>query len=447
MRSLREIDEEIASVGRANAPLAERMLAGTLTDAGEQQAFRDNVARLEALYAERAERVRADDAERADRDAATRSLETHRHYNQAGNPSAARQVPGNEQHRDENPVAGLSMGEQFIRSDQLREYIANGVGTGSNSRPVRIQPGPTDQRALITSVTVTDAIVPQRLPSIYAPDLRELTLRDVLASGNTDSNLVEYVREASRTNNAAEVAEATSLVTGLKPESGFTLEPASAPVRTIATLMYVTRAALDDMAGLRSYIDGLLRRFIDERVDRQLLIGDGVAPNLEGLNEVSGVLDLNGAYWAANGGMTNRADRIRRAITRIRITGRGRASAVVLNPADVEYFELLKVSDEANVEQNAYALPQGGPFGTNQGPTTIWRRPIVEHEDQTEGIATVFDGRAAMVMDRMDTQLFITDSNRDLFERNILTLLAETRLAFPIFFPSRIALVNLTASA
>jgi HK97 family phage major capsid protein len=446
MRTVREIQEDIAAKTREINPLAVRYVEGGL-EGDDLATFRRLHGELETLHGELADAKRAEEDAQRDRAAAQRMIDDHRHYNQPAGGSAARQVPGDTtQQRGEGQPAGRTMGERFVNSEQFRQYRDHGVGRGGSSAPFNAG-DLMEQRALVTSTVVTEMILPDRRPGIYAPELRELTLRQALPNGRTNSNLVEYVREASRTNNAAEVAEATSLSDGAKPESGFTLESASAPVRTIATLMYVTRAALDDMAGLQSYIDELLRRFIDERVDRQLLIGNGVAPNLEGLNEVSGVLNLNGAYWAANGGITNKADRIRRAITRIRLAGRGRASLAVLNPADVEYFELLKTSEETGVTNNAYALPGGGPFGPQAGVPTIWGRPIVEHEDQTAGIATVLDSRAAMVMDRMDTQLFITDSNRDLFERNILTILAETRLAFPIFFPSRIALVDLEATS
>lgn len=444
MRGVREIENDLAAKTKELNPLVVRYMDGGL-DGDDLAQFRTLKGQVEDLQGELTDAKQTEQQRKDDLVFAQTAAGLHRHYNEPAGASAARQVAGEGGRGDDPPPAGRSMGEQFVASEQFRHYRQHSVGMGVASAPVRIGPGPTQQRALITSTVVTEMIPPQRLPGVYAPDLRELTLRDVLASGSTDSNLVEFVREASRTNNAAETAEAATLSDGLKPESGFTLESASAPVRTIATLMYVTRAALDDMAGLRSFIDGLLSRFIDERVDRQLLIGNGTAPNLLGLNNASGVLNLNGAYFTTT--MPHRADRIRRAITRIRIAGRGRASAVVLNPADVEYFELLKTAEETGVTNNAYALPGGGPFGANQGPTTIWRRPIVEHEDQTEGIATVFDGRAAMVMDRMDTQLFATDSNRDLFERNIITILAETRLALPIFFPGRIALVNLTATA
>lgn len=443
MRSIREVENDLAARTRELNPLVVRYMEGGL-DGDDLATFRSLKGDVESLQGELADANIAEGQRRDDLAFAETASTLNRHYNQPTGQRASGQVPGDGSQRGEERPAGRTMGEQFVNSDQFRQYRESGVGRGTSSAPFRVEQSLMEQRALITSTVVTSMILPDRQPGIYGPEMRPLLLRDALANGRTDSNLVEFVTEASRTNNAAEVAEATSLVDGAKPESGFTLAVDNAPVRTIATLMYVTRQALDDMSGLRSYIDGLLARFIDERVDRQLLVGNGTPPNLKGLNNVSGVLNLNGAYWAANGGITNKLDRIRRSKTRVRIGGRGVASLVIVNPADLETFETMKVDGVAG--QNQYVLPNGGPFGNGTIPT-IWGMRALEHEDQTAGIATVLDGRACMVMDRMDTQLFLTDSNRDLFERNILTLLVETRLAFPIFYPGRIALVDLVATS
>lgn len=448
-RSVKELQDAIAASSREVAPLAQRYVEGGL-EGDDLTQFRTRTAALETLYGELSDAQRAEQESAADRAAATRAMDANRHYNQPAGNRASGLVPGDAQgrtteQRDGAPTTETrSMGQQFVESDQFREYREQGVGRGGSSKPVSI-----DTRALVTSTTVTEMILPNRVPGIYEPGRVELNLRSALPNGRTDSNLIEFVREATQTNNAAEVAEATALdgvglTGGVKPESGFTLEADSAPVRTVAHLMYVTRQALDDMAGLQSYIDAFLRRGLDERIDKQLLIGNGTAPNLRGLNNVTGLIDLNGAYFTT--GWPIVADRIRRAITRVRLGGRGRASLIVMNPADVETLELTKTSVETGVTVNQYAMPNGGPFG-NGALATIWGRPIVESEDQTAGQATVLDASAAMVMSRMDQTMFITDSNRDLFERNILTILVEERLAFPIFYPGRIAKVALTATA
>lgn len=456
MRAEQEVQNELSGLTRQIAPLAERFVGGSL-EGEDLTRFRSLKGDIERLSGELADVRRTASERSADRQAAQEMIELARSMHAPAGGSAARQVAGERQERRAGLPEGRTWGERFVNSEQFRSYRDHGVGSGGRSQPFalgslhdtheeeasrRLGYSPEESRALITTTVVAPLIAPQRLAGIQAPDVRELRMRDVFPQGRTGSNTIEYVQEATRTNGAAEVAEATTLATGLKPESGFTLSEASAPVRTIATLMYITRNALDDADQMQSYIDGMLRQFVAEREDRQLLVGDGVSPNLTGVNVIGGSLNLNGAYYTTT--MPSAADRIRRAITRIRIAGKGRASAVIMNPQNVEEIELLKTNGTAG--NNEYALPNGGPFG-NGAVSTIWGRPIVEHDDQTLNQATVLDGRAAMVFDRMDAQTFITDSNRDLFERNILTILVESRLAFPIFWPGRIAKVALYATA
>jgi HK97 family phage major capsid protein len=453
MRTLRQINDELAKLSKDNAPLAAKFIEGGL-EGDDLTQFRTNTAQLEKLYGERADAERAEADHKRDLDAAQRSIETSKHYHEGTGRRAGGQAAESRQDAGE---WGRSVGERFAHSEELAEYRQN-VRPGASSRRFdvgsfyaghadeverRFGPGPDEQRALITSTTLTTVIQPQRLPGIYAPELRELRVRDVLANGRTSSNMVEFVREASRTNNAAEVAEATSLTDGAKPESGFTLEEASAPVRTIATLMYITRAALDDADQMQSYIDQLLRRFIEEREDQQILTGNGTAPNLRGLINQSGIQNLNGAYFTTT--MPNKLDRLRRAKTRVRLGGRGRATAMILHPENVEEFELMK-TNSSDTDNNQYAALGGGPFGAAAGGR-IWGLPYVESENLTVNKAVVLDGTAAMVMDRMDAQTYVTDSNRDLFERNIITILVESRIALPVFFPGKIAYVDLAATS
>ena len=350
---------------------------------------------------------------------------------------------------------GGSIGQRFVRSDAFRQY-RDRVGEGGSSARVDVgswyhrhaQAADVDPetRALITSGTVGVMIQPQRVPGIFEPDARPLRVRDVMANFQTSSSSIEFVRQASVTNNAAEVTEATSLVTGLKPESGFTLELDTAPVRTIAHLEYATRNALDDAPFLEGLIDTQLRRGLDEREDRQLAIGDGTAPNIRGIYNTPGIQNLNGAYWAANplpatGAAANKWDRLLRGKTKIRLTGRATASAIFLNPAQIEEFQLHKATN------GNYLFAAGGPVGTGLVPT-MWGLPVVEVEDMPndEALIGAFN-RYAWVLDRMSTQVYATDSNRDLFERNIITFLAESRVGLAVIRPQAFAKIHLTATS
>jgi HK97 family phage major capsid protein len=411
------------------------------------------------LEGERAEAERTEAQQRADRESAQAMAALARHYHDPANPSAARQVPGGPGGAPQgggHDRLARSIGERFVESDQFRNYRDHVIGSGARSVPLnvgslyerhadeverRFGGGPEGQRALVTSTTLAPVIQPQRLPGIVIPELRELRVRDILANGRTDTNVIEWVKEVSRTNGAAEVAEATSLTTGLKPESGFALGEDSTTVRTVATLIYINRNTLADAAQMRTYIDQLLTRFVEEREDRQLLLGDGVSPNLRGLLATPGRLVLNGAYFLD--AMPNKLDRLYRAKTRVRIAGRGRVSAYVLNPENVEEFALMKTN--ATAGNNEYVSFKGTPF--NLEARTVWGTPFVENEDIAVNRAAAVDGRWQIVFDRMETTIYVTDSNRDLFERNIITLLCESRLALASIRPETIADVDLVATA
>lgn len=448
-RNLSDIRAELAAKTKEIAPLAERFInAGDDGLAGDDlTSFQSLRAQIEQLKGEERDATLTAEERAGDLRAAEEMQAMFEEYNKPSGRSASGRIPKNGQTEQEDT---RSLGRRFVESDQFKHYRDNVVGQGGSSRPFAfgsMRDEEMGQRALITSTTLASVMPEHKIPGIMAGDVPELRMRDIFMSGRTNTNLVEFVKEGVLTNNATEVAEATAIsggsgaTAGIKPESGFTLTPGSAPVRTIATLLYIPRSALDDAEQMESYINQLLARFVAEREDKQLLVGNGVAPNLQGINGVSGRLNLNGAYWVAEAATgLSPVDRIRRAKTEIRMN-RGRSSAVVLHPERLEAIETMKKESGSN----EYLLPNGGPFGTATVPR-LWNLPVIEHEDQAYDEATVVDGRAAMVFDRMNAQIFVTDSNRDLFERNIITILCESRLAFPIFFPNRIAVVDLDAT-
>ena len=65
----------------------------------------------------------------------------------------------------------------------------------------------------------------------------------------------------------------------------------------------------------------------------------------------------------------------------------------------------------------------------------IWGLRVVATPAVASGTQVVGDFRQAVIGDRQQTSIYMTDSNRDLFERNILTLLAELRAGFGVRAP------------
>jgi HK97 family phage major capsid protein len=128
-------------------------------------------------------------------------------------------------------------------------------------------------------------------------------------------------------------------------------------------------------------------------------------------------------------------NRIRRAITRLKLASVGGAvpSFVVVNPADFEKWETAS----ATTREYLFA----GPFGS--GITRLWGLPVVQSENIAALTALVGDGTMAAVVDRMDAQIYTTDSHSDFFIRNLFVILAEERIAVVVFRAAGFAKVTL----
>ena len=303
---------------------------------------------------------------------------------------------------------------------------------------------PEELRTLIyTGALSADMISPQLVPGFFrGDDLQGTGVRDVLLNGQTTSDAIIFFRELLFTNAAAGVAEATATggSSGLKPESALTFEQATAPVVTIAHWIPITRQTLQDAAQLQTYVEQRLIDGLKLEESDQLLNGGG-SPDLTGILGTTNVQALDATYFAANavtnvGEPQENFNRILRGKTKVRSTGRARASFAVLNPTDLENMLTL-----GNQMGNYYGA---GPFGNGTNNTNLWGLRVVEDENIAAGTALVGDGRMAAVWDRMQAQIFIGTID-DQFVRNMLTILAEERLALTVFRPTAFAKVTLAA--
>lgn len=285
-------------------------------------------------------------------------------------------------------------------------------------------------RAAITSIDSSGGalVAPDRRPGVIAPPERRMTIRDLVAPGQTGSNSVEYVHESGFTNNAGPVSETTA-----KPYSDLTFELENAPVRTIAHLFKASRQILDDAAALRSYIDGRARYGLMLAEEAQLLYGNGTGSNLYGIiPQAQNYAPPSGISVTAE----QRIDRIRLAILQAQLA-EFPASGIVLNPIDWALIELTKDGE------NRYIV--GSP--QNGTTPTLWRLPVVETQaiDQDEFLAGAFS-LGAQIFDRMDIEVLVSTENDKDFENNMVTIRAEERLAFAVYRPEAFVAGSLTSS-
>jgi HK97 family phage major capsid protein len=346
------------------------------------------------------------------------------------------------------PDTAKSLGEQFTESAEYQGLMAKAVN-GKFGAQQRVQSEMFGVKSLVTggSDTSGGALVQNDWRGLQVGlDVfqRPLRLRDVVTPGTTTSDTVEYVRVTSVTNNAAPVAEATTAAAptapggagalvnaaggGYKPESGVALAKITAAVKTIAHWMPATKRALSDAAQVRTLIDAFLMYGVEEELEDQMVQGDGTGENFEGLGNVSGT---QSQAWD-----TNLLKTTRKAKTLVRTVGRSIPNAYLLNPADTETLDLL--------QDNEARFYFGGPAGAGTAQV-LWGLPVIETEAVPAGVGYCGDFRKAVLWDREQATIQVTDSHLDFFVRNLVAILAEMRAAFGVLQPSAFVEIDLTA--
>lgn len=322
---------------------------------------------------------------------------------------------------DDGEFDHKSIGQKVGESDEFKSFVDGGA-TGTVKISVKaVTSDPASAGGLI---------VPQRDPNVVGLPRQRPRVRDLLTPGRTTSNSIEYAKQVTRTNNAAVAGENT-----LKAESDYAWEVDNAPVRTIAHWVPASRQAMDDVPQLESLIDGELRYGLDDAEDAELLLGDGTGQHLEGLYTVA-------TAYAAPLALADptRIDQLRLALLQVELADYA-PDGMVLHPSAWASIELTKTTDGAYIFANPLAL--AGPV--------LWGRPVVPTKRIGAGNFMVGAFKlAGQIFDRMETEVRISDQDRDNFIKNMLTVRAEKRLALAIRRPGALvkgALVELPAPA
>ncbi|MDX0985121.1 phage major capsid protein [Sinorhizobium medicae] len=304
-----------------------------------------------------------------------------------------------------------TIGEQFVEDQGVKDWAQSSPSKGKAD--VRF-------KATITSATTDTAgaagaaVETTRLPGILALPQRRLTVRDLISPGRMDGNSLEYVRETGFTNSAAPVAE-----TAAKPESDLKFDLVTTSAKVIAHWMKASRQILDDFSQLRSIIDQRLLYGLAYVEEGQLLNGDGTGQNLHGIIPQATAYAAAFTPDAPTAIDTLRLAQLQAALAEYPATGH------VMHPTDWARIELEKDTTGRYIIGN----PQGmiGP--------TLWGLPVVA--TQAIAVDKFLTGAfrlGAQLFDRWDARVEAGFVNDD-FIKNLVTILAEERLALAVYRP------------
>jgi len=309
-----------------------------------------------------------------------------------------------------------SIGKQFTDSPQ---YNAFREGSAQKAR-VEVQNN---------TLTGSDTnVAPDRKPGVVPGDFPFLTLEDLFPSIPTSSNAIEYTREASFTNSAAEAAEAAE-----KAESAITWALNTMHVSTVAHWLKISKQLASDAPALAAYVNFRMIYGVNRRVETQLGSGDGVSPNISGILD-TGNFTAHG-FADADLGTLKKINLITKIKGALWALG-GRATAILLNPADWAQIQ-VDITDSA---VNAVRVD----YSNEMAPLLNGVR-VVQSNGITAGQIVVGDfAMAGTIHNREGVVVEMSDSDDDNFTKNLITVRAERRLALTIERPSLIIAGGLT---
>ena len=338
-----------------------------------------------------------------------------------------------------------SIGEQFVSNDQYQSWLKQVAPNGRIPDSVKgihspaIEVQGLNVKTLVTGSGATSggAFIVNEDSGIYEPLGRYPTsVLDLVSRRQTNSDAVEFVRQTAQVTQAIAVPEANVTtyaegqgeIEGAKPEGAMTFERVTVNVETVAVWVPATKRALSDASQLRGIIDQEIRDDLLEELDRLILNGDGADGEFTGIYNTSNVL---GQTY-----VTDILTTTRKAITNLRTNGKVDPTAWVMHPNDWETIDLL--------EDDYGRFHRGGPFAV--GPNTLWGVPVIESFHAIEGTPILGNWNKAVIWDREQTTISVSDSHSDFFIRNMVAILGELRAAFGVLKPAAFVEVSLSAS-
>ena len=300
-------------------------------------------------------------------------------------------------------VSFLSAGEEFVKSER---YAALAEGKAERVR--------LEVKNTVTAVAGTTTFAQQN-QQIVPGSFKPLTIRELFRTIPVTTNMVTSMRELSWTNSAAEVSQGAA-----KNESDITFEQYNVPITTVAHWLKVSNQLLADAPAVIAYINTRLRDGLAQRIDQQLLNGNGTSPNLSGLTDSGNFT----AYTPTSDDTL--VDAINRA--KYLLWAKGYTpDTVIVNPADWGAMERLR---ETSGGAYLYGMPGAAagvnPFGVR----------VVLSANMSAGYFWVGNiARVATLWERQGSVIEMGYVNAD-FTNNLVTIRAEERLGLGTDVPA-----------
>ncbi len=323
---------------------------------------------------------------------------------------------------NEKPEVSKTMGEQLVDSNAYKSFMENGQKNITSE--LKWNPKVELKTTLTESgyppaVTRSDLVVPTALRDPQ-------NVIDLIDTITTDNYQYKYLEETTFTNNSSATAEGSAL-----GENALAFTERTENIRKIGSFLPVTEELLADVSAVQGYLDSRLRTMVNLAVGDQILAGSGVAPNLTGILNVSGINTFDFSSFSGN---LKRIGQVYEAITEIQKDSFLSPDAIIMHPSD--WYQVVTEVNAVTTSGSLNPLFVGaGQFGGAVGQT-LWGLPVVLDTTRPAGTAIVGvfgGGQACHIVARQGMEVAMSDSHDANFTKDIIVMKATVRLGFPVY--------------
>ena len=298
----------------------------------------------------------------------------------------------------------LEKNEYFARYKQHRQSFDMQVNSAILKKDI-----------LVADDFTGDVIQPDRITNtVYALPHEQRRARDIFGVGTTQSDTLSFVR-ATSTRSAATVAEGAA-----KAQSEEALAEVTEPVQVIAHYFRVSNQALNDFSQMATYLQVEGVAGLKDEEDDQILNGSGVSPNL------NGVVTQASTTFAGGTDITDDTDidTLVKAYWQLRALNYN-PDFILIPPSKMRDIQLIKATD------GQYIYPNFAPVGLNDW--AINGALLYDHTAMSDDTFLIGDSSKALVWDREQVNIKMSESDATNFTTNKTTIRIEERLAVAVY--------------
>jgi HK97 family phage major capsid protein len=314
-----------------------------------------------------------------------------------------------------------TLGQYLKESDNAQKVVRGEKGNFRISLPGDIV-DQIQRKTTVTSSTIgfqTTGVMPAERGGYVQEARATLAMRDVLPVRATGVSHLYWPKFSNTGTKASPVAEASQ-----KPVNTYDPTTAEQRVKTIATYLKASRQSLEDWGEMEGIVTNLLGYKVRKEEDTQILFGDNTGENLNGVTTQAQAWALS-TLTPSDG--YEYVDIIGGAISQIAADNELEPSFVAMHPS--QWWKIRMQKDE----QGRYIFGDpASPF-----PPQIWGLRPVATTQMTSGYFLVGSGSpvASEIRERMGVEIVMSTEDGDNFTYNLVTIRAESRLAYCCYRP------------